>query len=125
MQFSYTLSNRAGKVLTTKQFETESELVALLDRVRTRALSDGFVLRESESGLIATKNEKSYYIGFAGIIAHNTISFSHPDMKMRVIRLGRPKSCPRCCGKGVISCFAHVSQGVCFACKGTGLVGQP
>jgi hypothetical protein len=32
----------------------------------------------------------------------------------------KSKSCLRCSGKGSLSCFGHVSRGICFACNGTG-----
>lgn len=29
-------------------------------------------------------------------------------------------TCSRCNGAGNITCYAHVAEGVCFSCKGTG-----
>ena len=39
---------------------------------------------------------------------------------VKVAKALKPKPCLRCSGKGSLSCFGHVSGGVCFACNGTG-----
>lgn len=33
--------------------------------------------------------------------------------------------CPRCSGNGLIESFMHVRSGVCFRCKGDGVIGLP
>ena len=31
-------------------------------------------------------------------------------------------TCPRCSGKGIMDAYLHIQNGVCFRCRGTGLV---
>lgn len=34
-------------------------------------------------------------------------------------------TCPKCTGTGFVSAFAHIKNGVCFDCDGTGRVSVP